>query len=161
MWRHCRKGKSQENRKIMIRSEIRNRSMCWLMSAESIGYDVWQITMVQNTQISGSESASKFQYWPYFTGDRMFIKHLFIVRWNLNTSSFNVIKGFGMVNTTNTRQDMSEERRVGHKRRSRLERNLVSFGFYGICLKGTVHPKMKIQSLSTHTYTDGRVGEVF
>ncbi len=28
-------------------------------------------------------------------------------------------------------------------------------------LKGTVHPKMKIQSLSTHIHTDGRVGEVF
>ncbi len=27
--------------------------------------------------------------------------------------------------------------------------------------KGTVHPKIKIQSLSTHTHTDGRVGEVF
>ncbi len=28
-------------------------------------------------------------------------------------------------------------------------------------LKGTVHPKMKIQSLSSHTDTDGRVGKVF
>ncbi len=28
-------------------------------------------------------------------------------------------------------------------------------------VKGTVHQKMKIQSLSTHTHTDGRMGEVF
>ncbi len=28
-------------------------------------------------------------------------------------------------------------------------------------LKERVHPKMKIQSLPTHTHTDGRVGDVF
>ncbi len=36
----------------------------------------------------------------------------------------------------------------------------VNSGTY-FYLKAMVHPKMKIQSLSTHTHTMGRVGEVF
>ncbi len=28
------------------------------------------------------------------------------------------------------------------------------------CIKGIVHPKMKIQSLSTHPHADGKTGEV-
>ncbi len=38
---------------------------------------------------------------------------------------------------------------------------VAKYIYSGTVFKGIVHPKMKIQSLSTHTHADGRVGEVF